>query len=425
MHAMPSYQIINCDVIEVLRQLESNSIHCCITSPPYYGLRDYGTEGQIGLEPTPEEFIDKLISVFHEVYRVLRPDGTLWVNMGDSYFGSWGNYGGKNRGKGSQREIGNGSSVPNPAYDGLEAFRPPQTAKHSKYKPKDRMFIPHRLALALLDDGWYARDEIVWAKPSPMPESVTDRCTKAHEFVFMFSKQERYFYDKEAIQETSVSKEMRKGFRGGDGTRYTNNRSFDNSAESINGSGSLPQPNKRNKRSVWHVVSQGYPEAHFATFSPKLIEPMILAGTSTKGCCPECGSPAKRILNKTRKATRPGEKTKIKVPSGWDTSKGSHGTIHKDGRTKEPEYREVEEVGNRDPKRHCTITDTIGWEPTCKCGKELYQFLPCTVLDPFAGSGTTLAVSLQHGRNAIGIEINPEYCNLIRKRIADTMGMFA
>jgi len=199
------YLLLQGDVLARLRELSDESVHCVVTSPPYWGLRDYGVEGQIGLESTPEEYVLKLVEVFREVRRVLRSDGTVWLNLGDTYFGSWGNYGGQNRGRGSQREIVHGSAVPNPAYDGLESYRPPSAQPHPVLKPKDLVGIPWRLATALQADGWWLRSDVIWAKPNPMPEPVLDRPTRSHEFVFLLTKRRRYFYDAGAIAEQALS----------------------------------------------------------------------------------------------------------------------------------------------------------------------------------------------------------------------------
>ena len=271
------------DALEVLRGLPSESVHCCITSPPYWGLRDYGVEGQIGLKQTLQEYVEALVEVFREVRRVLRLDGTLWLNLGDSYAGSWG------------------------SASGL--------------KPKDLVGVPWRVAFALQADGWYLRSDIIWHKPNSMPESVTDRPTKAHEYIFLLAKSRRYYYDAEAIKEPLARPEelLRKtpavfgGRNKHDGYR-TRKHSGNEYVGTYTG---------RNKRSVWTVPTKPFPEAHFAVYPPALITPCILAG------CPVGG----------------------------------------------------------------------------------------TVLDPFAGSGTTLLVATQHHRKSIGIELNPEYIEIAKRRL--------
>jgi len=282
------------DCIEVLRGMADASVHCCVTSPPYFGLRDYGCEGQIGLEPTPDEFVARLVDVFREVRRVLRDDGTLWLNLGDSYAAQGGaQVQGTKQTKGSQAGAWNG-----------EVRRPP-----IGIKPKDLIGIPWRVAFALQADGWYLRQDIIWAKPNPMPESVRDRCTKSHEYIFLLSKSERYYFDAESIAEpvaTStierlaqptlaqqagsdrvpgktngamkavVNESARKALRSDIESRHRS---------SIPGGQSLcAEPSAtRNKRSVWTVTTKPFKEAHFATFPPDLIEPCILAGCPVGG----------------------------------------------------------------------------------------------------------------------------------------------
>ena len=282
-----SIRLLLGDCLESLRTLPDECVNCCVTSPPYWGLRDYKVDGQIGLEKTPEEYVARIVDVFREVRRVLRDDGTLWLNLGDSYAGSWGNYGGRNRGSGTQRDIINGSSVPNPAYDGRERDRPP-TASVPGLKPKDLVGIPWRVAFALQADGWYLRQDIIWAKPNPMPESVTDRCTKSHEYIFLLSKSARYFYDAEAVAEAAANATDLGLLRGvcdvgkTDGVAWHAPSIAKRQAAGIDsrtaGNG------KRNRRSVWTVSTKPYEGAHFATFPTDLIEPCVLAG------CPEGGT---------------------------------------------------------------------------------------------------------------------------------------
>jgi len=246
------------DVRDVLREMPAESVNMCVTSPPYWGLRDYGTEGQLGLERTPEEYVAKMVDVFREVRRVLRPDATLWLNIGDSYAT-----------QGGSREYGSsdGANSRGPAVGGV---RSPSAG----LKPKDLVGIPWVLAFALRADGWYLRQDIIWAKPNPMPESVRDRCTKAHEYVFLLSKSQRYWYDADAIKEDSI--------RAGD---IPQGMGYGDEGWNVKPSwGSGPVPQHRNKRSVWNIATAPYAEAHFATFPPALVEPCILAG------CPEGGT---------------------------------------------------------------------------------------------------------------------------------------
>ena len=368
--------ILQGDCREKLRELPDASVHCVVTSPPYWGLRDYNTPpriwggrpecdhewgqavrtpwandlpgpngrkknvavtrqrpketgpfcqkceawlGSLGLEPTPELFVRNLVLVFREVWRVIRDDGTLWVNMGDSHYGSWQNYGGGNRGAGKQRPIIRGSSAQNPVWEGLEAYRPASTRKHSTLKPKDLVGMPWRLAFALQADGWWLRQDIIWSKPNGMVESVEDRPTMIHEYIFLLSKRKRYFYDHAAVKEPAVSDHA-----SGNGFKRNERLSYQNSDGSPRGNDKqwTDVGGLRNRRSVWTIAPAQYPGAHFATYPPALIKPCILAG------CPVGG----------------------------------------------------------------------------------------VVLDPFGGSGTTGKVALELGRSAILIELNPDYVKLIEKR---------
>jgi DNA modification methylase len=305
------------DCLESLRQLPKASIQTCVTSPPYFGLRDYGMDGQFGLEETPDQYIAKMVEVFREVRRVLADDGTLWVNIGDSYSGA-GPSGASYQSESTKRRT-------EMSTDG--AFRISKTlaARGLTYadkkpvavagmKKKDLIGIPWMLAFALRADGWYLRQDIIWHKPNPMPESVRDRCTKAHEYIFLLSKSARYYFDSEAMREDVVKGAAGSSFNKGKTAEHQLGRSSD--AERV-------EDGKRNRRSVWTVATRPYKGAHFATFPTALIEPCILAGS------------------------RPGD----------------------------------------------------------------------IVLDPFLGSGTTAAVALQHGRKAVGLELNPAYADLAVERI--------
>lgn len=250
-------QIIFGDALEQLKAIPDNSVHCCVTSPPYYALRDYGVSGQIGLEKSPDEYIKRLVDVFHEVWRVLRDDGTLWLNIGDSY---------------ADHKMGN-------------------------IKSKDLIGIPWILAFALRADGWYLRQDIIWYKPNCMPESVKDRCTRSHEYIFLLSKSDKYYFDYEAIQEFALTSD-RTSPRGSKGTKTPNKGtktpnkgrrkqdmvSKDRYIGFNDRYFSKSSPLKKRKRDVWSVSTVGYKEAHFATFPPKLVEPCILAG------CPKDGT---------------------------------------------------------------------------------------------------------------------------------------
>jgi DNA modification methylase len=304
---MSEFTIHQGDALLVLRTLPEASVNCCVTSPPYWGLRDYGVEGQLGLEKTPEKYTARLVEILREVRRVLRDDGTLWLNLGDSYNAQPGQR--KTTDKAGPKQVTDIGSIgaASRSVGGL--------------KPKDLIGIPWRVAFALQADGWWLRSDIIWSKPNPMPESVTDRPTKAHEYLFLLTKSADYYYDHYAIKELASD------------TGRVNGRDGREEENGARPPGSNPRTLKRldysktgrNKRSVWTVGSEPYSEAHFATFPTALIDPCVMAG------CPEGG----------------------------------------------------------------------------------------TVLDPFTGSGTTGVVALNRRRKFIGIELNPEYCGMARRRISE------
>jgi len=427
-------KILNCDVLEGLKQLPDNSVQCCITSPPYWGLRDYGTakweggstdcdhlekkqlkqgncgglsnqplkrgeqpytessniqfkdvcakcgakriDAQIGLESTPEAYVAKMVEVFREVRRVLRDDGTLWLNLGDTYHGG----GGGNYGSGLSVACEHGQHLTN-VRNRLEL---------PGLKPKDLVGIPWRVAFALQADGWYLRQDIIWHKPNPMPESVTDRCTKSHEYIFLLAKSQRYYYDADAIKEQKAESSI---------ARYAyarfglNNkaRDRDEAQYAVAGgdySGTEKETATRNKRSVWTIATKSFSEAHFATFPEALVEPMIKAGTSERGNCPDCGMPWERQLERTAK--NPCSREDRQIATGGAITGG---------------------VGKNFPE---LSIKTIGWQPSCTCGK---QPTPAIVLDPFFGAGTTGLVAQNLGREYIGIELNPEYVKIADERI--------
>jgi DNA modification methylase len=363
-----SVRILIGDCREKLRELSDASVNCCVTSPPYFGLRDYGVEGQMGLELTPDEFVTGMVEVFREVRRVLRDDGTLWLNIGDSYAGSWG---AQSRGDFTPGTLEGASSKEHCLSARQITAHPKGTRTGSLkntpgIKAKDLMGIPWMLAFALRADGWYLRQDIIWSKPNPMPESTRDRCTKAHEYMFLLSKSPRYYYDNEAVAEPScwdpANSKMPDGWDTGEGghgsfhrqgrekgrrSHLPGNKSHRGADAYADGDekhrtkvglvayseGVRADPDKantRNKRSVWTVATAPFSEAHFATYPPALIEPCILAG------CPSNG----------------------------------------------------------------------------------------VVLDPFFGAGTTGLVADRLQRDCIGIELNPEYAEIARRRISEEAGMF-
>jgi len=296
-------RLITGDALAQLKSLASASINCCVTSPPYWQLRDYGVKGQLGLEKTPEEYVSKLVKVFEEVRRVLKADGTLWLNLGDTYASDW---------PSPRRNImGNGSMK-----QGSRKFRP---SRLGTLKDKDLVGIPWRVAFALQRSGWYLRSDIIWQKPDPMPESVKDRPTRSHEYVFLFAKSHRYLYNVDAIREPHLAESLKKLTSPWKGSKC---RGMAAGNQTLRPSQSC-HPLGRNKRTVWTIPVAGYRGAHFSVFPEKLVEPCILAG------CPKEG----------------------------------------------------------------------------------------TVLDPFAGVGTTLLVASQLGRNSIGIEINDKYVRMAKERM--------
>lgn len=358
------------DCLNVLRAMPDNSVHCCVTSPPYWGLRDYGHDGQIGLEDTPEAYVDQMVKVFREVKRVLRNDGTLWLNLGDSYASV-----GSDGSPGKTAQVGNTKSgqqkTTNKIVSGL--------------KPKDLVGIPWRVAFALQADGWWLRQDIIWHKPNPMPESVIDRCTKSHEYVFLLTKSKQYFYDAEAVKEPAIYAGDNRGARS-DSRRGTK-------CNSMSGITS----NFRNKRSVWTITTKPYSGAHFAVMPMDLVEPCIKAGTSEKGCCPICGNPWERVVNSIRVVRHelPNDDPNYR-PARY--ARKSNGT---------------DDYANGGAQAFSKTT-TTGWIPTCTCGGDP---VPCTVLDPFSGSGTVGVVSTKLSRNYVGIELNPEYLALSEQRL--------
>ena len=442
-------RLLTGDVREVLKGLDPESVQCVVTSPPYWGLRDYGTatweggdvdcdhtismptkwndpkrgtkytrpevagrggdasachlcgakrvDSQLGLEETPEEYVENMVSVFREVKRVLRKDGTVWLNLGDSYAG--GGRAGKNpEYKAKHTNFGK--------VQDMSTYTEP-SAIPIGLKPKDLVGIPWRVAFALQADGWWLRNDIIWNKPNPMPEPVKDRLTKSHEYIFLLTKSKKYYYDNEAIKEpyteSSIQRINQASFdqqTGGD-KDYGKISVHSNNTNSMRGTLEKFKENLgsgRNRRSVWEVVTKPYPGAHFATFPEEIPEICIKAGTSKAGCCADCGSPYERIVEKTYLPTnRKSPPNKGVVVERKDSLAGRAAHMTNDGF-----------IPNRSP-----IITEKGWESTCDCNGEK---VPCVVLDPFVGSGTTCAVASRLGRESIGIDLNEEYLKLARKR---------
>lgn len=395
-------KIICADVREGLKLLPDNSVQCVITSPPYWGLRDYGTERQVGLESTPDEYVQAMVGIFREVRRVLRPDGTVWLNLGDSYAG--GGRAGKN-----PELLKNHLMFGKPKSEYDKSMMTGPSPIPSGLKPKDLVGIPWRVAFALQADGWWLRMDIIWAKPNPMPESVTDRPTKSHEYIFLLTKRQKYFYDAEAVREplaesTLADKRNSTGrhTQGKEYSKYYDDASPEKAKPDMPSwyrAKSFVNPaSGRNRRSVWTVATQSFPGAHFATFSPRLITPMILAGSSPKAC-EKCGAPWKRVVERKPAVSKECPKTQAAHEARGGTGKPI-GTVGKSGGGRIEGY-----------------SMTTGWRPTCPCQNE--GKARCIILDPFIGSGTTAMVAAEHGRDWIGIELNPEYVRMAKKRIKE------
>jgi len=437
-----SVQLLLGDCRAILPTLLENSVHCVVTSPPYWGLRDYGTaswdggdsacdhaperrggrfatpvsakqarntgsgtmsgrdcpcgatriDAQLGLEPTPEEYLARMVGVFREVRRVLRDDGTCWLNMGDGY---------------ASGEVGrhdNGSTYCD-SYDRKDFGPRQQRPRVAGLKPKDLVGMPWRLAFALQADGWFLRADCIWAKPNPMPESVTDRPTKAHEYVFLLTKAARYFYDADAVREPDAGNDHARSILTGQASLEPSNglRSPHRGLRTLagrNGTG-------RNLRTVWTIATEPTPDAHFATFPQALAARCIQAGSSERGCCAACGAPWERM----------GEKELINV---WHRNKSP---------TKAAFDVDAQRQGDQASRRardghvsgYAVRFTTLGWQPTC--AHEAAP-VPCTVLDPFAGTGTVGQVAERCGRDSVLIELNPVYVGLARERTAQR-GLFA
>ena len=445
-------------VMEELKKLPDEIVQCVVTSPPYYGLRDYKLEGQIfsdsvplceegkhewyehiqpaanglinndmqgetlsgnsatrkpkrtdfcvrcnawrgqlGLEPTPEMYVRHLVEIFREVKRVIRKDGVMFVNMGDSYAGS-------GKAQGQKPEHTNlGKPQSEREYD-VTTWTPVPNG----LKPKDLMGMPWRVAFALQQDGWWLRSDIIWNKKNPMPESVTDRPTKAHEYIFLLTKSARYYYDADAVREriTGNAHEGRKD------TSLSPRYEHEISPEFNNRGGSWKQiylPTSRNQRSVWEITTEAYKGAHFATFPREIPEKCIKAGTSERGACGKCGSPWERITKPTK------EYAAVLGRSYHDHQDDLEmGMKSVRGENRQNKMRDAGMEGKE--------TQTLGWRPTCKCEADI---VPCIVLDPFAGAGTTLEVAKRMGRDYVGIELSEKYVKeLIEPRLSGVMPLF-
>lgn len=362
--------LLHGDCRDVLPALPAGSVQCVVTSPPYWGLRDYGVVNQIGLEESVDDYVTALVAVFREVRRVLVDDGVLWLNLGDRYAApsTWG-----------------GASGAKNAYSAAGGYpRSRRVSVHSGLKDKDLIGVPWLVAFALRADGWYLRADCIWHKPNGMPESVTDRPTRVHEYVFLLSKSARYYYDAAAVAEPAAASSRERARLGRRPLSARQQAMHEAGIHGASESLRVYDRDTRNRRSVWTVPTQPYGGPHFASFPEALAEICILAGCPAQ-LCDVCGRPWMRVyeatghINQRERAHAPRNASTKPDSTGWE------------------------------PVRRATHV-----EPTCTCNATTR---PGVVLDPFAGSGTTLRVAERLGRDAIGIELNPEYISLQEQRV--------
>ena len=368
---------------EELQKLPEGSVSACITSPPYFGLRDYHADGQIGLEESLEDYIQNLADIFDEVHRVLHSKGTLWLNLGDSYSGSGG--------PGGDFRDGKGGDVYNRQYD-----RSP-----SGLKKKDLCMVPSRVAMDLQRRGWWIRSEVIWAKAisfcdgytgTCMPQSAEDRPTNSHEKLFLLSKSKDYFYDEEAVAQPIADQSRIGEVRGNSG----HSARGEEKVNQINPGQGVMKPTKK-LRDVWTFNPASFSSKHFATFPLGLIEPCIKAGSPKKGVCSECGAPFERKTEIVDRKIAGGSRSIPKESRGTYKNNQGQSQHDRNGLTQ-------------------SKTKTKGFKATCDCGSEPE---PATVLDPFSGAATTGIAALKHGRKYIGIDVNEDYNELAKERIRD------
>ena len=367
----------NC--IDKIKELDDNSIDCVVSSPPYFGLRDYGVDGQFGLEKTYQDYLTNTVKVFETFKPKLKDTATIWWNVGDSY------------------SSGKRTSTTNQSLRGNKDYGVTRTPVQQGIKEKDLLMIPNRVAIALQDAGWYIRSEIIWHKPNPMPESVRDRPTSCHEKIWLITKSKKYYYDADAIREPvakgTITRLSEKNLKNQKGSNRGNGGMRSNG--NMKPVGNMETKNKRN---VWTVTTKPCKEAHFATFPKDLIEPCIKAGCPEKVCV-KCGTPYVRNLKIIFTPERKTRDNMVNVIPGRDkptrmNSKNMESLIKKD----------------------------LGFKKDCNCKTD--EFKSGVVLDPFGGSGTTGIVSALNNRNAILIELNPEYIKIAEDRINKEFGFF-
>lgn len=375
-HHDPWLTIHGGDCRDVLATMADESVHAVVTSPPYWNLRDYGIEGQLGLEPDPADHVAAMVDVFRQVRRVLRRDGTLWLNLGDSFAG---------RGRPDRMHTRRTDLAPIPRK---------RNANGGAWglKSKDLVGMPWRIALALQADGWWLRRDVIWSKPNPMPESADDRPATSHEYLFMLTRSERYLYDAWAVREDAVAPEE---------ARFATGRNGVHAGQEWQGSTRVvgADPTKRNRRSVWTIPTQQYRGAHFATFPEALVEPCVLASTSERGTCSICGAPWRRVIRK---------------PKGRSWSKGDLVTGAAGPR------------GSGSARKHGWLqTRDLPVEESWRiaCDHDAPP-VPAIVLDPFGGTGTVAQVANRRGRRAVLVDLNPEYLRQqLRRANALPMGL--
>jgi len=363
-----TWQVRNCDALEGLRDLEPGSVDCIACSPPYWGLRDYGVDGQLGLESHPSLYLEKLWAIFDAAQVALKPSGVCFVNLGDTYFGGGQGGGDKNSWKGGEDKYAHTKAQ----ADGIWL------------RPKQLLLIPSRFAIGMQERGWLLRNDICWHKPNALPSSVKDRFSCTYEHVFLFSKQGRYWFDLDAVREAMSPNS---DFRAFDHATPWGD-ACGSGSQLGNGSRGNPEVGK-NPGDCWDIPTFAFPEAHFATYPPNLVRRMVRAGCPAQVCV-ECGKPWRRVVQPTPEYAK-------RLGKSWH----GHEADLSAGNVKRGGSATAEYV-------------TLGWQPTCACSADTQ---PGLVLDPFCGSGTTGMVAVEEGRRFLGFDLSEEYCAMARRRI--------